>query len=757
LKLGASTRPGLDWAGIAGWLGRLRAIVRRWRLGQRLSFALVLAALIATTLTSAVFTDSVPFLPATPTVLLVLLNLDLVLLLAVAILISYRVVGLWGERRRRTAGSGLHVRLVAYFSLVAAAPAVIVTTFSVVFVHNGLQNWFSSQVDAALSNSLTVAEAYVQEHSRTAARDALGIVSDLRRSGDLDQPDSVILIAALEKHRRWRDLVAVAIFDADGTVSARTGKTEGMARERVPDWAVARALAGEVAVVIGEDGDRLRALVRIGEEPYKFLYLGRAVDRLVLNRVGEVRAAVQQFQRLQAERHDIELTFAAIFGVLALLLVLVAIWFGLTFASQLARPLSALVEAAERVRAGDLEVQLTDLGNTSEFQSLGRVFNRMTTQLRAQRQELVEANRQLDQRRRFTEAVLAGVAAGVIGLDRAGRIRFPNRMASALLGLELEQYRDQELAVLIPEIEPLLDAAYRLPAATAEGQVQHDTAQGERTFLVRVTAELGSDAGTVVTFTDITDLLDAQRKAAWSDVARRIAHEIKNPLTPIQLSAERLKRRYLAEIQSDPETFVQCTDTIIRQVDSLRRMVDEFSDFARLPAAEKAWCDVAGLVTQSVAMEQTAQPQIAFAVIGAENAVQAWCDADQISQVLTNILQNAAQAVDQRLGQPGIDDAEAEPDSEPGAVTVSLSVEEEWLSIEVSDNGIGLPQQIRDRLADPYVTTKVKGTGLGLAIVEKIVSDHNGRLRFSDHPGGGARVSMTLRISPPDEDTISGA
>ncbi len=536
------------------------------------------------------------------------------------------------------------------------------------------------------------------------------------------------------------------MFDASGKVSARIGETAGMADELVPEWAVERARAGEVAVIVSRDGDRLRALVRVWRNPDEFLYLGRTIERLVLDRVAEVRAAVNRFKILQAERADIELTFAAMFGVLALLLVLVAIWFGLTIAGQLARPLSALMEAAERVRAGDLEVRLNPAGQASEFQSLGRVFNRMTAQLRTQRQELIEANRQLDQRRRFTEAVLAGVAAGVIGLDGAGRIRYPNRMASQLLGLELEQYRDQELADLLPEVGPLLESARRMPASSAEGQLQYETPEGTRTLLVRVTEELGSDAGMVVTFTDISDLLDAQRKAAWSDVARRIAHEIKNPLTPIQLSAERLKRKYLPEIGSDPDTFIQCTDTIVRQVDSLRHLVDEFSDFARMPAPAKEWCNFSALVREAVALQQNAEPAITFAVIGLDEDIQVYCDTNQLTQVMTNILQNAAQAIAQRPEGPV-----------GGEVSVSVFREGDRVVVGVADNGVGLPPQIRDRLTDPYVTTKAKGTGLGLSIAHKIVNDHNGWLRFADREGGGARIQLAIRARPADEETGNGA
>jgi len=726
---GIPTRPGTR----ATWY-------RRWRVGQRLSLALVVLTILATVLTYAVLTGSAFFMPATPSAILVLLNLDLALLLAIAILVAYRIVLLWGERRRRTAGSGLHVRLTALFSLVAAAPAVLVAVFSLVFLHFGLQGWFSTQVDRALTNALTVAEAYVREHSRTAAKGAVEIARQLRHDADALDGHEAPLNEQLDLQRRWRGLQAIAVFDAEGKVSVRTGATDGMARELVPDWAIARARNGEVAVIVGQGGDRLRALVRLTDLPERFLYVGQAVDKTVLEFVGDVRVAVSRFQRLQVERSEIELTFAVIFAILSLLLVMVAIWFGLTFAGRLAQPIAALVKAAERIRAGDLEVRLAKIGTTGEFQLLGRAFNRMTAQLRAQREELIETNRQLDQRRRFTEAVLAGVAAGVIGLDRVGRIRYPNRTANQLLELDLDAYRDRELVELLPVAAPLIARARQRPTVTAEAQIAYETSTGTRSFLVRVTAEPGGDAGYVVTFTDITDLLNAQREAAWSDIARRIAHEIKNPLTPIRLSAERLRRRYHPEIRSDPHTFAQCTDTIVRQVENLRHMVDEFSDFARLPTPEKQWTDMARLVREAVAMQRLANRFVAYAIVGADEEVGARVDAGQMAQVLTNLLKNAVEAVEQRT-KP-----------EAGAIEITLAATAKSVMVQVADNGIGLHQDLRDRLADPYVTTRPKGTGLGLAIVQKIVGDHGGRLRFADRVGGGAMVEITVERHPSNED-----
>ena len=730
--------------------GGLLALWRRWRIRQRLGMILIIAAVVNSILTYSVFTGSVPFLPATPSVLLALLNLDLVLFLAVMILVARRVVRLWGERRRGMAGSGLHVRLVLLFSLVAGLPTVLVTSSSVLFLHFGLQGWFSQQVDKALTDSLTVADAYLKDQTRNIAEDTLAVAIDLREDFDKFTNDIDGLSKVLARFLRSLGFQAAIVFSPNGQVDARAGDLSTMAAEIVPDWAMADARKGDVAVVISNDGERIRGLARLNSEPERFLYVGRTVNIEIFRNISDIRAAVTRFKRLQAERGEIELTFGIIFAMLALLLVMSAIWFGLSFASRLASPIAALVEAAERVRAGDLEVQLKQMGDLGEFQTLGRTFNSMTTQLRVQRQELVEANRQVDQRRRFTEAVLAGVAAGVVGLDPNGRIRYPNRMAGQLLGIDFDQHLDTPLIDLLPDVGPLIERAHWAFSARAEGQITFSTSEGTRTFLVRVTVETGGDAGCVATFTDITDLLDAQRKAAWSDIARRIAHEIKNPLTPIQLSAERLKRRYLPQVETDPETFQLCTDTIIRQVDSLRQLVDEFSDFARMPTPKMAPFDLSVIALEGVTLQRNGFPSIAFTLVGADEPFPVVADAAQLGRVLTNLLQNAAEAIERRF--------EAEPDDpEPGQITLTLSREGELVAIAISDNGAGLPGHLRDRLADPYVTTRAKGTGLGLAIVQRIANDHGGTLQFKDRAGGGAVVTVTISATSKAGGQVNGA
>jgi two-component system nitrogen regulation sensor histidine kinase NtrY len=425
------------------------------------------------------------------------------------------------------------------------------------------------------------------------------------------------------------------------------------------------------------------------------------------------------------------------FVLVALLLLMAAIWVGLIFATRLARPISDLVNATERVRGGDLAARVDESGHSDEIGTLNRAFNRMTEQLVAQRDGLVEANRQLDGRRHFMETVLAGVSSGVIGLDREGRIRIANRAAMSLLSTSSEAALGRRLDDLIPECRDLLEQALGTPENPVDGEVVIRRKSASQTLFVRLAPERdsGEENGYVVTFDDITELLSAQRKAAWSDVARRIAHEIKNPLTPIQLAAERLRRKYQSQISNDPETFVTCTDTIIRQVGDIGRLVDEFSSFARMPAPVMKREDIASICRNSTVLFESAHRGVTFDCAFDETPVEVSCDRRQVGQALTNLMQNALEAIEARRANgdgKGVD----------GRIVIEIERTDEAVAVRVSDNGIGLPLAERDRLMEPYVTTREKGTGLGLAIVQKIMEDHGGRIELDDREGGGARVCL---------------
>ena len=416
-------------------------------------------------------------------------------------------------------------------------------------------------------------------------------------------------------------------------------------------------------------------------------------------------------------------------------------------ANQIARPVGRLIQAAERVRAGDLAVRVPEIQSEDEIAGLSRAFNRMTGQLAAQRSELMDAYSQIDERRRFTETVLAGVSAGVIGLDAQGHIELPNRAAGELVGLDLMAAIGSPLREVVPEFAPLLEQVAQVPERACTAEVQIGPATRRRTLLVR----MGSDGrgaraeGYVVTFDDITELQSAQRKAAWADVARRIAHEIKNPLTPIQLSAERLKRRFAKEITSDPDTFAQCADTIVRHVGDIGRMVDEFSAFARMPQPVLRPEDVGRIAREALVLQRSARPEIVWTTSIPDRGPMAVCDRRLLVQALTNLLQNAADAVAMRPRNAG------EP---AGHIGLAVLVEGGTVALQVSDDGVGLPEGDRDRLAEPYVTHKPKGTGLGLAIVKKVMEDHGGGLSLDDrHDAPGAVATLTLPLMAADAAT----
>jgi two-component system nitrogen regulation sensor histidine kinase NtrY len=716
-------------------------------LGGKIAVALAGCAALAGVATYAALTKALPF-EIDPNVILVLLYIDLVLVLALAAVVARRIVQVWIERRRGSAGSRLHVRLVALFSVVAVTPTIIVAIFSGVFFNLGLESWFSEKVRTAIGESVAVANAYLDENVRNIQSDALALSQRIQRDVPLLSSGNPADTAAFEQ--RLNDdadqlgLPEAVVFNDSFHVLARTVLSFSMEREPIPNAAIEKARSGQVALLRSQADDRVRALMRVDPPigaimPPLYLFVGRFVDPTVLQHVERAQGALAEYRRLEGARSDIEITFALIFVVVALLLLLASVGVGLQFATQLVKPISHLIAAAERVRGGDLSARVPESdAKTDEIGSLSRAFNRMTGQLEEQRRELIEANRQLDGRRRFTEAVLAGVSAGVIGLDAHGRINFPNRSAADLLSVDLEREIGKPLELVAPEMADLLREARRRPSRLVESEVRIVRRRRTRTLLVRISAERVSREvkGFVVTFDDISELLTAQRSAAWGDVARRIAHEIKNPLTPIQLSAERLKRKYLKEITSDRETFVSCTDTIVRQVNDIGRMVDEFSAFARMPAPVMKGEDLAQLCRQAVFLQRQGHPEIDFALEVPETPFRVRCDARQIGQALTNLLKNAAESI-QVLNLAAAPRARVK-----GRVTLRLAESEGQVTVEVEDNGTGLPAENRDRLTEPYVTSREKGTGLGLAIVKKIMEDHRGELTLEDREGGGARVRL---------------
>ncbi len=725
------------------WLGRLLDIL----LGKLLTLVLAAGAVTLSVFTFVMLTRHVP----SPNLAfaMVLANMAVVLLL-VAVLAG-RLTRVWVERRRGSAGSRMHTRLVLLFSGVAVIPTIVVAIFATVFFQLGIQAWFNTPVRTTLQESLQAARGYLQEHRNNIRIDAFSMANDLMRASEFLGNDPSGFAQVLAAQTTLRGLTEAVIFEP---VTGQVLASYGAAGEPPPSWAVKEASGGDVAVLGSVDSTRVQAVVQMNLTPPLMLMIGRPVDPSILEHLKRTEQAVAEYRKLDTNRSGLQITFALIFALIALLVLCAAALIGLVIANQTARPIGRLITAAERVRAGDLSVRVPEVASGDEVAGLSRAFNRMTNQLAAQRAELMEAYGQIDSRRRFTEAVLSGVSAGVIGLDAEGRIELPNHAADALLERDLLAAIGRRLDEVVPEFAALLAETRMTPERPHTAEVQIGPRGKRRVLLARLATDRGEETaggegvlrprGFVVTFDDITELLSAQRKAAWADVARRIAHEIKNPLTPIQLAAERLKRRFTREITSDPETFSQCADTIVRHVGDIGRMVDEFSAFARMPTPVLRPEDLGRLVREALVLPRTAHADIAWRVDLPESGPMVSCDRRLLGQALTNLLQNAADAVAMRAR------GEGEP---AGEIGIDLLVSEAEVAIHVTDDGVGLPEQDRDRLTEPYVTHKPKGTGLGLAIVKKIMEDHGGRVVLEDRPSGqGAVATLVLPLAPAVRD-----
>lgn len=732
--------------GADSWLGKISKMFFRRGWSGRIALLLIAAIVISGAATYAALSETPPF-GNDPDTVIWLLNIDLIILIALVTLIARRFAKLLTGRRQGIAGSKLHIRLVVIFSIMAAVPAVIMAIFSTFFFHFGVQAWFSERVKTAVESAQIVAESYLREHQQVMKADILAMANDLDRQSALYYEDPQKFIEFLETQSFMRNLSEVMMFDGHGKILARTGLTFTLAFDGVPDMAIDQARDGEVVLMTGKYEDRVRAVVKLNNFAEAYLFVGRMVDATVLSQLDKTKEAASAYSLLAQKNSGLMVTITLIFIVVGLMFVLAATWFGIILARQLVTPIGELITVSDRVRAGDLTARVNEDGQIDEFDYLGKSFNRMTMQIQEQRNEVMQANRQLEQRRRFTEAVLAGVTAGIVGIDAKGEITLANASACELFGMDQEKLIGRAIADIVPDVVPALDIAHQRVGKISQAEIPMLSKKDmvRRTLLVRIAVDkVGEEVrGAVLTFDDITELQAAQRNTAWADIARRIAHEIKNPLTPIQLSAERLKRKYMKEVTSDPETFAECTDTIIRHVGDIGRMVNEFSNFARMPEPVMKEEQLGQKIRQALVLEKEGHADINFNIIDRIGERTVMCDAQQIRQAVTNLIQNGIDSIHEAGGSARMNILMA-PDS--------LN---EHCVICVSDSGMGLPKdEDPSRLTEPYVTHKVRGTGLGLAIVKKIMEDHGGRLvigvpewiRSLDgwEDLGGASVSLVL-------------
>lgn len=668
--------------------------------------------------------------PASPMVL-ILLGLAFLIVVVLGALLAWRLLRLLGAQSS-DAGARLHLRFVTLFSLAAVAPAVIIALFFGVLVTRGVDNWFSARVQTVVENSATVARSYIEEQ-----KDYIGDHVAAMALG-LDQAAATLADSPVAFAHFLRDIAndngfsAAYLIDREGRVLARADNSSSGTYLVPPLSTFQAADDGVVSVGAFESLDLFRALYRLHGYTDTYLYVVRPLDRGIFRHLRETEASLLAYREAKQGRARIQAAFAFSYVETVLLVLVGAVWLGMSAANGIAAPVARLVQAAGRVARGDLTARVDTTRDPEEIAVLSRAFNRMTRDLREQQEALRAAHVEAESRRIFMEAVLLGVSAGVIGLDPKGRVSVVNRQAMRLLGLSPDPGHGRLLIELAPELAAVAERAVSL-GGDAEADV--DLSRGGDVRRLRVRASHDAE-GLVLTFDDITRLIAAQRNAAWKDVARRIAHEIKNPLTPIQLSAERLRRKYRSEIISDIEVFDRCTDTIVRQVADIGRMVDEFSAFARMPAPQFAVYDAPELLRRAVFAQRVADPEVTIDLPDTLPDAKLYCDGRIVGQALTNVLKNAGEAIAARRSvQPGL----------AGEIRASLQVIAGRLEFIVEDNGIGLPEKDRDRLTEPYVTTREKGTGLGLAIVKRILEEHGGELLLGDSGIlSGARVILSF-------------
>jgi two-component system nitrogen regulation sensor histidine kinase NtrY len=714
---------------------------RQRRRGRRMfqaGLAIVILSILSGLLTYLVLTGLTPITPTHQVVITVWL-INGVLITAMIAIIALQLYGLWRARRQQAAGARLHGRIVSLFSVVALFPAILLAIFASISLDRGLDQWFSDRTKTIIHDSVEVANAYLVEHGKTVRADALGMARDLENGAQLmfDNREAFrSYAAALAIERR---LPFAFLIDSTGKPLIELIRTEGARFEPPPASALANATDGRIVDAGLTLSGGVGAIKRLGNFEDLYLYVRRPVDPTVIGHLRRTDANVREYGTLQDRRFGVQVAFAMMYIVIALTLLLASIWIGLWFASRLVAPIRRLIGAAQEISQGNLNVEVPVESARSDTGQLAVTFNQMTADLRGQHEALVE-------RRRFMEAVLSGVTAGVIGVDAQGTVTLVNSSATRLLGIPEVELIGRPIAQAVPEFAAIAAKASGYARRPTQAQVSYRREGSELTLSVRVTEEAAGSShyGFVITFDDITELVVAQRTSAWADVARRIAHEIKNPLTPIQLSAERIRRKYGDSITTDREIFDRCIDTISRHVGDIGRMVDEFSSFARMPKPVFEPADIGAIVKEAVILFQMSNSDIKYEIDVPKEPQTIECDRRLLTQAVTNLVKNAGEAIAtaRQSGQKG--------ENYRGRIVARVTTQGPRCAIEVIDNGCGLPAENRNRLMEPYVTTRAKGTGLGLAIVHRIAEQHDGVLQLDDaHGEDGAVTGATVRMVIP--------
>ena len=543
-----------------------------------------------------------------------------------------------------------------------------------------------------------------------------------------------------------RGLKEAYIIDRNANLRSRGELSYLFGYEEPSEEIMKSAELGDLIIIEDWPNNEFRSLIRLKSFEDKYLYISRTVDGKILNLLDKTMESAITYNTMESQREKILWSYGLLYLGFATFVILSSILLGMLFAERLSRPVGRLAGAAQRLGAGDFDVKVIEEKGDDEIAMLSRVFNHMTKQVKRQRDDLITANEYTERRRRLFDSVLSGVTAGVIGLSSDGNIGFINLAAQKLLNLNSDNHEGKSIQIAVPEFIELFSLIQKNDNKTQQQEIKLTRAGAIEILLVRISARISKDElveGYVITFDDVTNLVSAQRLAAWGDVARRIAHEIKNPLTPIQLSAERLKRKYSPIVGTDDSNLSQYCDVIIRQTNDLRRIVDEFSKFARMPEPIKRPTNVTKLLKDVILLFQVSSPKIDIVFKNLYDDFNISIDETMINQAFTNLIKNAGEAIESKLNsQP---DLKFNPE-----IRITIDQVMNDLEITIEDNGIGLPNQERSRLFEPYVTNRENGTGLGLSIVKKIIEEHNGTLElldaspFSEADNFGAKMRIVF-------------
>jgi two-component system nitrogen regulation sensor histidine kinase NtrY len=709
----------------------LKAFFLVQKVKRVLAFLLTLCAIVLGIVTYAVLTGQGFFVLKAKTVIW-LLVIDFTVLSLLCVVVARKIIKVWFDYKHGVTRSRLHVKLSVFFGLLAIFPTILMAIFSTLFFHYGLHTWFSDQVKKGLDESLSVAQSYLEEHQQVVTRDARIMSQDIVSNSEIFNHAQEEIDNFLSLMANIRNMTEAIVLDEGSNILGRTNFTIALGFEILPDEALSQADKGDVALFTSKTQDRIRALVKISDSPKRYLYVGRFVDPKVLEHLKTTERIVKTHRNLELSHEKFELTFVLIYVVVGLLLLLAAIWVGLLVATQIARPIENLIVAVDAMAQGQLTVRVDTSDKNDELAILSRSFNNMADKLSAQQTALTRVNAALEEKSRFVESVLAGVSVGILSLSSSKRIKLANEAACLLLKKSRQDLNDKPLQQVEPIFTALLEEVEEAGEIMVEKEVQLLVGGELCTFLVKVL--VSKDQGElryIITFDDISSLIYAQQRLAWSDVARRIAHEVKNPLTPIQLSTERIQKKYLAHIPPEEQTtFKEATHTILKYVEQIRSLINEFSSFARMPAPRMGQLDLSKLSAEIITLEKEAFPDITFTFESSQKGVFLVGDDLQLRQVLTNLILNAVESIKEK--NP------AHP-----LIVLVLEQQRQEIILTLRDNGMGLPANVvQSELLKPYVTFKQEGTGLGLAIVKKIVDDHHGILSLENHPEGGAIVTL---------------